>query len=66
MTEIPKHVTKKTAFLLFNLLSLVYLAVTDRLHCDLSSVVRCVVAFTVMNVVAYISARNFRGTHRGW
>lgn len=49
----------KIRFVIFNVASLIYLAVTDRLHSDIWSVVGIICAFALINFVAWWSSRNF-------
>ncbi len=59
MSQFHRLISKRLWFILFNVGSLIYLAVTNRLHWDIWSVVGVIFAFALMNFVAWLSSRNF-------
>jgi hypothetical protein len=61
MKELHDLMSKKQAFMLFNLLCIASLALTGRLAFTPHSLLTSLIALLAMNGVAAISARNFRG-----
>jgi len=59
LPEIPDLMSKKAAFLLFNTLSLVFVWWRGQLRSDWPSIIGLIVAFALMNTVAWWSSRNF-------
>jgi hypothetical protein len=51
--------TKKQWFLFFNIAALVALILTGRLRLSVSSILLTVIALGVVNVVAWLSSRNY-------
>jgi len=59
MRKLHELVSKKQWFILFNVASVIALAVTGRLKWSAESLVTSVIVLLVMNGVAAISAKNF-------
>jgi hypothetical protein len=59
LPEIPDLMSKKAAFLLFNTLSLVFVWWKGQIRSDWPSIIGLIVAFALMNSVAWWSSRNF-------
>ncbi len=59
MKNLRDLVSKKQFFVLFNVVSVIALAVTGRLKWSAESLVTSLIALLVMNGVAAISAKNF-------
>jgi hypothetical protein len=66
MTELPKLISKKTWLLVFNIVAVTCVVVSDSFHWDLISVVSYGIALVLINWVAWISARKYKGKCRGW
>jgi hypothetical protein len=60
MLEFPKVISKKLWFLLFNVGTIVYLLSTGTLRWEFVSVLACFLALTMMNGIAWISARKYK------
>ena len=59
MNQFHKLVSKKMWFLLFNVGTTLYVIISGTIKFDVVSVVSYGVALGLMNVIAWISARNF-------
>jgi len=59
MRKLHELVSKKQWFILFNVASVIALAVTGRLKWSTESLVTSLIVLLVMNGVAAISAKNF-------
>jgi hypothetical protein len=59
MKRLHELVSKKQWFVLFNVVSVIALAVTGRLKWSAESLVTSLIVLLVMNGVAAISAKNF-------
>ena len=60
MFELPKLISKKLLFLLFNVGSILYVIFKGNVGFDAISIASCVIALIVMNSVLWISARKFK------
>lgn len=52
-------VSKKLWFVLFNAVTIVYLMLVGKLHLEMDSLLSCGAALLLINVVVFISAKNF-------
>lgn len=59
MNWMHKQLSKKTFFVVFNVLMLLYCWYEDQLHCDPISLLALIVAFALMNWVAWQSSKDF-------
>lgn len=60
MPELPKLISKTLWFVLFNVIGIIYLAVTGTLHWDGVSIFSCGLALLLMNFIAWVSARKYK------
>ena len=61
MIELPKIISKRTWFLIFNVATILYLIASGGLRWDVVSVFSYGLALLLINCIALISARNFKG-----
>lgn len=61
MRDLPDLISKKTWFLAFNLVAIIYLVASGSLRWNVLSIVSYGFALLVMNIVAWISARKYKG-----
>lgn len=66
MFELPKLMSKKMWFLLFNVGTILYLIISGALTWDAVSVFSCGISLALMNGVALISAREYKNKYKGW
>jgi hypothetical protein len=66
MTELPKLLSKKAWFLVFNIVATICVVMSDKFHWDPISVISYGIGLGLINWVAWISARNYKGKYRGW
>ena len=60
MIELPKLISKRTWFLIFNVGTVAYLIFSGTLQWNVISVVSCSIALLVINCIAWISARKYK------
>jgi hypothetical protein len=60
MTTTRKKVPLWLRFIIFNFITLVFCVFTGRLKFDRPSIIGAVVAFSLMNLVAWISSRHYK------
>lgn len=61
MVELPKIMSKKAWFLVFNLGTIIYLIVSGSLRWEVVSIFSYGLALLLMNGIAWISARKYKG-----
>jgi hypothetical protein len=61
MVELPRVISKKVWFLVFNTATIIYLVVSGSLHFEVDSILAHGLALLLINVVALISARKYKG-----
>jgi hypothetical protein len=61
MVELPRIISKKVWFLIFNVGTIIYLIANGSLHWDAISIVSYGLALLIMNGIALISARKYKG-----
>ena len=61
MADLPEVISKKTWFLLFNVGTTIYMIATGNLHWDATSIFCYSVALLLINGIAWISARKYKG-----
>jgi hypothetical protein len=61
MVELPKIISKRTWFVIFNTATILYLIATGSLQWNVVSVFSYALALLLINCIALISARHFKG-----
>ena len=61
MVELPKITSKRTWFVIFNTATILYLIATGSLQWNVVSVFSYALALLLINCIASISARHFKG-----
>jgi hypothetical protein len=59
LPQIPDLMSKRSAFLLYNVVLIGTLWLTGRIRRDWPSIIGCAFGLILMNVVAWISSKNF-------
>jgi len=61
MVDLPEIISKKTWFVLFNVGTTIYMILSGNLHWDVTSIFCYGVALLLINFIAWISARKYKG-----
>ena len=65
MIELPKIMSKRMWFLLFNVGTILYLIISGTLRWGAVSVISCGISLLLINGIALISARKYKN-NKGW
>jgi len=66
MLDIPKLISKKWWFLIFNLGTTLYMVLSGNLRWDVESLLSYGVVLLAVNGLILISARRYKGRYKGW